>query len=109
MHDDTVTTSWRRLTDKINTLGFDSVEDALAESVRAGLGKTGCGAVTLEKLPSAPASMRPESTTLEGGAARSALPAHAAAAGCRTDRDREEIRQAAKLARWEDEGGSTSS
>ena len=50
-----------------------------------------------------------ESVSLEGGVACSPSPAHAAAAGCRTDRDPDEIRQAARLATWEDEGGTTSS
>jgi len=59
MHDDTVTTSWRRFTDKVNA----------------------------------------------------ASPAHAATATapCRTNRDGEATQQAARLATWEDEGGTTSS
>jgi hypothetical protein len=61
MHDDTVTTSWKRLTDKVNRLDGEGVGDAVA-------GPPG---------------------------------------GYRTDRDREAARQAAKLATWEDEGGTT--
>lgn len=36
MHDDTVTTSWKRLTDKVNTLGGDGVDDTVAEPPVAG-------------------------------------------------------------------------
>lgn len=92
MHDDTVTTSWRRLTDKVKGLRSDGVDDAFAGTSRA-----------------APADMLHAGlVSLRGGAAS---PAHAATATapCRTDRDGEATQQGARLATWEDEGGTTSS
>jgi hypothetical protein len=111
MHDDTVTTSWRRLTDKVRGLRSESVDDAFAGTSR-GLPQAACGAVALENLPAAPAAMpHADSMSVSEGEASLSSPAHAvtAAAGCRTDRDAEAIRQAARLANWEDEGGTTSS
>jgi hypothetical protein len=70
MHDDTVTTGWRRLTDTLKGLWRKSVDDGLAGTSRA---QTTCGAVALENL-----------------------------------RSGEAIQQAARLATWEDEGGTTS-
>jgi hypothetical protein len=72
MHDDTVTTSWRRLTDKLRGLRSETVEDAFAGTSRD----------------------LPQTAT--------------ATAACRTDRDGEATQQA-RLATWEDEGGTTSS
>jgi hypothetical protein len=98
MHDDTVTTSWRRLT------AFAGTSSALPQ--------TTCGAVALENLPVAPAAIPHAGlVSLTEGAASSSSPAHAATAtaGCRTDRDGEAIQQTARLATWEDEGGTTSS
>jgi hypothetical protein len=94
MPDDAVTTSWKRLKDKVK------------ETSRAALRRSMTSTVALEKLPVAMShadSMK--------GAAPSSPPAHAetATAGCRVDRDGEAIRHAAPLATWEDEGGTTSS
>jgi hypothetical protein len=96
MHDDSVTTTWKRLTDKVKRAWGEGVADAAA--------------VALERLPAAPAIPHADSMSLEEGAGSSSSPAHAAtaAAGCRTDRDAEAIQQAAPLATWEDEGGMTS-
>ncbi len=106
MHDDTVTTSWRRLTDKVKGLWSDGVGDAFAGTSRA-LPQTTCAASHLNR-PAAPAAMPHAGlVSLRGGAS----PAHAptATAPCRTDRDREATQQGARLATWEDEGGTTSS
>ena len=84
MHDDTVTTSWKRSTD----------------------------AAPPGKPTVAPAAMpHADLMRLKEGAAPSPSPAHtaSAAAGCRMDRDREAIREAVRLATWEDEGGMSSS
>jgi hypothetical protein len=89
MRDDTVTTSWKRLTDKVKSLQGASAD-----------------------VPPAPTAMpHADSMSLGEGAPSSSSPAHATAAapGCRTDRDREAIRQAARLATWEGEGGTSSS
>jgi hypothetical protein len=67
MHDDAVTTSWRRLIDKVRGWRSERVHDACAGTSRA------------------------------------------ATAACRTNRDGEATQQAARLATWEDEGGTTSS
>src|SRR6059058_2242331 len=99
MHGDTVTTSWRRLTDKVKGLWSDGVDDAFAGT---------CTASRLNR-PAAPADMLHAGlVSLRGGAAS---PAHAATATapCRTDRDGEATQQGARLATWEDEGGTTSS
>ena len=107
MHDDTVTTSWRRLTDKVKGLWSDGVDDAFAGTSRA-LPQTTCAASRLNR-PAAPAAMPHAGlVSLRGGAAS---PAHAATATapCRTDRDGEATQQRARLATWEDEGGTTSS
>ncbi len=84
MHEDTVTTSWKRLTDKVKRLWDESVDDSFAQTSGAALHQTTCGAVALGEHPAA-----------------------TAVAGCRTDRDGDAIRQAARLATWEDEGGTT--
>jgi hypothetical protein len=65
MHDDAMTTSWRRLIDKVRGWRSPSVHDACA-------GTSG-----------------------------------AATAACRRNRDGEATQQAARLAIWEDEGGTT--
>jgi hypothetical protein len=67
MHNDAVTTSWRRLIDKVTAWRSESVHDACAG------------------------------------------PSRAATAACRRNRDGEATQQAARLATWEDEGGTTSS
>jgi hypothetical protein len=85
MHDDTVTTSWRRSTDKVRGLRSESADYAFAGTSKA-IPKAAY-AVALENLPAAPAAM-PQ---------------------CRTDRDGEAAQQAARLATWEDEGGTTPS
>jgi hypothetical protein len=59
----------------------------------AHLPKPSFGTVTPEKLAAPSASLAHEVT---------------AAAGCRTDGDREAFRRAAQLATWEGEGGTTS-
>src|SRR6184192_1303103 len=48
MHDDTVTTSWRRLTDKVKGLWSDGVDDAFAGTSRA-LPQTTCAASRLNR------------------------------------------------------------
>src|SRR5436189_5405830 len=96
MHDDTVTTSWRRLTDKVRGLWSDGVDDALAGMFRA-LPQTMCAASRLHR-PTAPADMPHAGLmSLREGAAS---PAHAATATapCRTDRDGEATQQGARLA-----------
>jgi hypothetical protein len=67
MHDDAVTTSWRRLIDKVRGWRSESVHAACTVTSRA------------------------------------------ATAACRANRDGEATQQAARLATWEDEGGTTSS
>ena len=67
MHDDAVTTSWRRLIDKMRGWRSESVHHAFAGTSRV------------------------------------------ATADCRRNRDGEATQQAARLATWEDEGGTTSS
>jgi hypothetical protein len=107
MHDDTVTTSWRRLTDKLRGLRSESVDYAFAGTSRAL--PQGAYAVALENLPAAPAAMPHAGlVSLRGGAASPANAA-TATAPCRTDRDGEATQQAARLATWEDEGGATPS
>jgi len=109
--DDTVTTSWRRLTDKLRGLRSESVDDAFEGTSRR-LPQAACGTVPVENLPAAPAAMpHAGSMSLSEGEPSLSSAAHAvtAAAACRTDRDGEAIQQAARLATWEDEGGTTSS
>jgi hypothetical protein len=79
MPDDTVTTSWKRLTDKVKTSGGESMRGSLAR--------------TTQRRKS-----HADSLGLVRDAAASSSPTHAgpAAAGCPTD-----------LATWEDEGGTT--
>jgi len=82
MPDDTVTTSWKRLTDKVKTSGGESMRGTLAETSRT----------TQRRKAHA------DSLGLGRDAAASSSPTHAgpAAAGCPTD-----------VATWEDEGGTT--
>ena len=92
MADDTVATSWKRSTDKVRTPGGTSVHRSLAETSR---------------------TLRQESHSDPSGLASSAASLSsrthtaAAVADCPTDRNEEAIRQAATLAAWEDEGGTT--
>ncbi|MGB6603091.1 MAG: hypothetical protein WA747_01810 [Steroidobacteraceae bacterium] len=81
MHDDTVMTSWKRLTDWVKGLWGEHAKHAGAKTSGAALGHEACGTIAVEKPPTVPATMP-----------------HA---------DREEDRQAAPLAAWEDEGGRT--
>lgn len=83
MHDNTVTTSWKRLTDKVKSLWSDPAEDAGAQTSGTAIGHEVGSTGAPEKPPTA---------------AQPAMP-HG---------DREEDRQAAPLATWEDEGGRTS-
>jgi hypothetical protein len=85
MPDDAVTTSWKRSTDKVRTPGGVSVHRSLAETSR-----------TLHEEAHSHL-LGPSSHT----------PAEPAGAGCPTERNGEAIRQAATLAAWEDEGGTT--
>jgi two-component system, sensor histidine kinase len=92
MPDDTVTTSWKRSTDKVRTPGGASVHRSLAETSR-----------TLRQTSHA------DSLGLESDAASSPSPKQGQpAAGAPTDHKAESIRQAARLAAWEDEGGAPS-
>jgi hypothetical protein len=112
MRDDTVRTSWKRLTDKVKNLWGESVGDTFAETYMVAPRQTTCGAVAPEELPAAPTAIpHADSMSLKEGAAPwfSAARTGSAAAGCRTDRDGEAIREAARLATWEDEGGMPSS
>jgi len=110
---DTVGTSWRRgelEARKVNALWSASVDDPFAATPWA-RPQTPRGAVAVENLPGPPSPVpSPGLASLTEGAASSSWPAHTATAtaGCRTDRDGEAIRQAARLATWEDEGGTTS-
>ena len=85
MPDDTLTTSWKRSTDKVRTPGGASVHRSLAEA-----SKTLHQAVRPD--PSGPSSHP------HGGPA---------VTGPLTEGNGEAIRQAATLAAWEDEGGMT--
>lgn len=91
MHDDTV-----------------RVENAFAVASGA-LPQSARGTVPLENPPAA--MPYADLATLGGAAASSSSPTCAATATgrCRTDRYGEAIQQAAQLASWEDEGGTTSS
>jgi len=90
MPDDSVTTSWKRSTDKVKTSCGESVHGSLAEAF----------STTLRHA---------DSLGLESTAAYSSSRTHPepAAAGCPTDRNGEATRQATRLATWEDEGGTT--
>jgi len=90
---DTVTASWKRLTDQVKTPCGESVDGSFADTFRNTLRQTS----------------HAESLSLENDAASSSSPTHAetAAADCRADRNGEAMRQAARLATWEDEGGTT--
>jgi hypothetical protein len=111
MLDDTVGMSWRRdelEALKVKALWSVSVDDPFAATPWA-RPQTTRGAVAVENLPAAPPAVpHPGSVSLGEGAASS--PAHAATATAfgHTDRAGEAIRQAARLATWEDEGGTTS-
>jgi hypothetical protein len=85
MPDDTVTTSWKRSSDKVRTPGGVSVHRSLAETCRT-LGEQAHSHLL---GPSSHTHVEP------------------AGAGCPTERNGEAIRQAATLAAWEDEGGTT--
>jgi hypothetical protein len=92
MPDDTVTTSWKRLTDKVTPYG-GSVDGSLAETSRTILPQTShADSLGLER---------------DVGSSSSSTHAEPAAAGCLTDRNGEAICRAARLATWEDEGGTT--
>ena len=93
MPDDTVTTSWKRLTDKVKTACGESVHGSLAETSGTALRQRS----------------HADSSGIESDAASSSSPTHAepAAAGRPRDRNGEAVRQAAGLATWEDEGGTT--
>jgi hypothetical protein len=82
MPDDTVTTSWKRFTDKAKTSGGQSLHATLAAT---------SGTTRRQKS-------HPDSLGL--GTAVAARP---------TGHDREAICQAAGLATWEDEGGTIAS
>jgi len=84
MPDHTVTTSWKRSTDKVRTPGGVSVHRSLAETSR----------IVHEEAHS-------------HWLGSSHTPAGPAGTGCPTGRNGEAIRQAATLAAWEDEGGTT--
>jgi uncharacterized protein YjbJ (UPF0337 family) len=86
MHDDTVTTSWKRLTDQAKGSPSKRVNAAFAVASTAAPQATR-GAVALES---------------------SAIVA-TATAGYRTQRSGQAIEQAAQVASWESEGGTTSS
>ena len=93
MPDDTVTSSWKRLTDKVRTPYGESVGGSFADTFGTALRQTS----------------HPDSLSLENDAAPSSSPTRAetAAAACRADRNGEARRQVARLATWEDEGGTT--
>jgi hypothetical protein len=93
MPDDTVTSSWKRLTDKVRTPCGASVGGSIADTFRTTPRQTS----------------HAESLSLENDAASSSSPTRAetAAAACRADRNGEAMRQAARLATWEGEGGTT--
>lgn len=80
---------------------FTVVSGALSQAVR--------GTVALENPPVA--MPYADLVPVGGGAASSSSPtcAATATARCRTERYGEAIQQAAQLASWEDEGGTTSS
>jgi len=108
MHDDTVTTSWKRLTDQAKGLPSKRVNAAFAGAYTA-VPQATRGAVTLENSPTA--MPLAGLVTLRGAAASSSSTAHVATAtaGYRTQRSGQAIEQAAQLAGWESEGGTSSS
>lgn len=81
MPDDTVTTSWKHLTDNVKRPCDESVDGSFADTFRTTVRQTS----------------QADSLGLENDAA----------AGCHADRNGEPMRQAARLATWEDEGGTT--
>lgn len=85
MPDDTVITSWKRSTDKVRTPGGASVHRSLAEASRT----------LRQEAHSHP--LGPSSHPHVEPAGAVSLP----------ERNGEAIRQAATLAAWEDEGGTT--
>jgi hypothetical protein len=91
--DETVTASWKRLIDKVKTPCGESVYASFVDTFRT----------TLRQ------SSHADSLCLENEAASLSSPTHAetAATGCHADRNGEAMRQAARLATWEDEGGTT--
>ena len=91
MPDDTVATSWKRSTDRVRTPGGASVHRSLAETSRTLRQESHSDASDLGTAASLPSRTH----------------AAPAVAGCPTDRNEEAIRQAATLADWEDEGGTT--
>lgn len=93
MPDDTVTTSWKRFTDKV---------------------KTSCGRSLHASLAATSGTTRrqnsyPDSLGLGSDAASPSSPTHAkpAAPACPTDHNGDANCQAARLATWESEGGAT--
>jgi hypothetical protein len=92
MPDDTVTTSWKRSTDKVRTPGGASVHRSLAETSKT----------LRQESHSDPSGLGSTAASLS-----SRSHAAPAVAGCPTDRNGEAIHQAATLAAWEDEGGTT--
>jgi hypothetical protein len=100
VHDDTVTWSWKGLTDKVKgTLTADH-----RQTTRG---------VASERHPAAPATAPPRAgaTRLAEAAASPSTVAHAqtAAASRSANRDVKVVRKVAPLATWEDEGGATAS
>jgi hypothetical protein len=90
--DETVTASWKRLTDKVKPRCGESEYGSFADTFGATLRQTAYA----------------DSLCLENDAASSSSPTHAetAATDCHADRNGEAMRQAARLATWEDEGGT---
>ena len=89
MPDESVTASWKRLTDKVKPPCGQSEYGSFADTFRTTPRQTA----------------HADSLRLESDAASSS--AETAATGCHADRNGEAIRQAARLATWEDEGGTT--
>lgn len=93
MPDDTVTTSWKRVTDKVKTSSGQSLHASLAAT----------SGITRRH------NSYPDSLSLGSDAASASSPTHAkpAAQASPTDHNGEANCQAARLATWEDEGGTT--
>jgi len=91
--DETVTASWKRLTDKVKPPCGESEYGSFADTFRTTPRQTA----------------HADSLCLESDAASSSAPtpAETAAADCHADRNGEAMRQAARLATWEDDGGTT--
>jgi hypothetical protein len=85
MPEHTVTTSWKRSTDKVRTPGGARVHRSLAEASRTLRQEAHSHLLRLSAHPLA----------------------ELASAGSLAERNGEAIRQAATLAAWEDEGGTT--